>query len=183
MTASASAIRKPPPDLLVRAACPRDAEAMVAMMNLPGFRYGTAALPFRTPDEVRTRLEKASPTERMLVALVDGELVGSASLERLTGRRNHIGQIGMGVHDSWVGQGIGTALMTALIDLADNWLGLRRLELTVNVDNVPALVLYRRFGFELEGTHRAHLLRGGQFVDGHTMARLSDGPRLPSLLR
>ncbi len=178
MTDIAPATRQPPSGLLLRAGRPQDAEAMVAMMNLPGFRWGTTRLPFQAADEIRSRLESVSPTRRMLVALVDDELVGSASLERLTGRRAHIGQIGMGVHDSWVGRGIGSALMTALVDLADNWLGLRRLELMVNVDNVPALALYRRFGFEVEGTHRAHLLRGGLFVDGHTMARLSDEPRL-----
>ena len=178
MTDTATITRQPPSGLLLRAGCPQDAEAMVAMMNLPGFRWGTARLPFQAPDEIRSRLEQASPTGRMLVALVDGELVGSASMERLAGRRAHIGRIGMGVHDAWVGRGIGSALMTALVDLADNWLGLRRLELTVNVDNVPALALYRRFGFEVEGTHRAHLLRGGQLVDGHTMARLTDEPCL-----
>ena len=145
-------------------------------MNLPGFRWGTARLPFHAPDEVRGGLEKTSPNERKLVALVDDQLVGSASLDRPMGRRAHVGRIGMGVHDAWVGRGVGTALMAALVDLADNWLGLRRLELTVNIDNAPALALYRRFGFVVEGTHRAHLLRGGRYVDGYTMARLNEDP-------
>ena len=177
MADTAAATRQPPSGLLLRAARSQDAEALGAMMNLPGFRWGTAQLPFRTPEEIRSGLEKMSSERRGLVALMDGELVGTASLERQSGRRAHIGRIGMGVHDAWVGRGIGTVLLAALVDLADNWLGLRRLELTVNVDNVPALALYRRFGFEVEGTHRAHLLRDGQFVDGHTMARLIDGPR------
>ncbi len=106
-------------------------------------------------------MEKGLPGGRELVALLDGELVGNASLERRTGRRAHIGRIGMGVHDGWVGRGIGTALMAALVDLADNWLGLLRLELDVNVDTEPALALYRRFGFEIEATHRGHVLRSG----------------------
>ena len=148
------------------------------MMNLPGFRWGTARLPFQAPDEIRSWLERTSAagTGRELVALVDDELVGNASLDRPTGRRAHIGRIDLGVHDAWVGRGIGTALLAALVDLADNWLGLVRLELTVDTDNAPALALYRRFGFTVEGTHRAHILRGGQFVDGYTMARLNEGP-------
>lgn len=110
------------------------------------------------------------------MAVLDGQVVGTASLEQLAGRRSHIGRIGMGVHDDWTGRGIGSALLAALVDLADQWLGLRRLELAVNTDNAPAIALYRRFGFTVEGTHRGHLLRGGWLVDGHTMARLHDLP-------
>ena len=36
---------------------------------------------------------------------------------------------------SWQGMGVGTALMRAALDLADNWLGLRRVELTIYADN------------------------------------------------
>ena len=122
--------RQPPPGLVLRAARPQDAKTLAARMSLPGFRWGTARLPFRSPEEERARLEKASSGGRELVALVDGKLVGNASLELRIGRRSHIGRIGMGVHDDWVGRGIGTALMAALVDFADNWLGLLRLELT-----------------------------------------------------
>ncbi len=40
------------------------------------------------------------------------------------------------------------------MDLADNWLNLQRLELTVYSDNAAAIALYRKFGFEQEGCHR-----------------------------
>jgi putative acetyltransferase len=55
-------------------------------------------------------------------------------------------------------------------------MGLTRLELTVYTDNEPALRLYRRFGFELEGTHRAYGLRDGVLTDAHCMARLRPPP-------
>jgi putative acetyltransferase len=54
-----------------------------------------------------------------------------------------------------------------------------RLELTVYVDNAPAIHLYRRFGFEMEGTHRAFALRDGQYVNAHAMARIRP-PSLPA---
>jgi putative acetyltransferase len=66
--------------------------------------------------------------------------------------------------------------MEALLDLAFNWLGLQRIELTVYADNAPAVHLYQKFGFEIEGTARAYALRHGELVDAHHMAHLRDRP-------
>jgi L-phenylalanine/L-methionine N-acetyltransferase len=76
------------------------------------------------------------------------------------------------VHDDFHRRGIGAALLAALIDTADNWLNLTRLELTVFVDNEPAIRLYKKFGFAIEGTRRADAFREGRFVDSFQMARL-----------
>lgn len=62
--------------------------------------------------------------------------------------------------------------MKAALDLADNWLNLGRLELDVFCDNEPGVRLYRKFGFETEGTLRRLAFRDGRFVDGFLMARL-----------
>jgi putative acetyltransferase len=62
--------------------------------------------------------------------------------------------------------------MRAVIDLADRWLNLSRIELTVFTDNEPAIALYRKFEFEIEGTHRKFAFRDGEFVDAHVMARV-----------
>ena len=78
----------------------------------------------------------------------------------------------MGVHDRFQGRGVGSALMAAMTDLADNWLGLHRIELTVYADNAPAVHLYEKFGFALEGTLRDFAYRNGAYVDAYAMARL-----------
>jgi L-phenylalanine/L-methionine N-acetyltransferase len=70
------------------------------------------------------------------------------------------------------GRGVGTELMEAALDLADNWLNLTRIELRVYVDNAPAIALYEKFGFEVEGTHRYFAFRNGEYVDAYSMARL-----------
>ena len=36
----------------------------------------------------------------------------------------------------------------------------------------PAIALYKRHGFETEGTHREFAFRGGAFVDAYAMARI-----------
>jgi L-phenylalanine/L-methionine N-acetyltransferase len=76
------------------------------------------------------------------------------------------------VRDDWQGKGVGTALMEACLDLADNWLGLMRLDLPVYVDNATAISLYKRFGVEIEGTHKRFSFRKGEYVDAYVMARL-----------
>lgn len=156
----------------IRATRPSDAEGIASIANLPGFRAGTLRLPFQSVEETQQWLDKPAPGSTRLVAVLDGQIVGNAGLNRLAGRRVHVGQIGMGVHDDFTGRGIGSALLAALIDAADNWLAIKRVELTVYVDNAPAIRLYEKFGFETEGRLRAFAFRNGDYVDAFTMARL-----------
>ena len=79
----------------------------------------------------------------------------------------------MGVADDLSGRGIGTALLRALLDAADKWLDIRRIELTVFHDNERAIRLYERIGFEREGVLRAYAFRDGRYVDVIAMARLN----------
>jgi len=105
-------------------------------------------------------------------------IVGSAGLHPVGPalRRRHAMGIGISVASDWQRRGVGSRLMEALLDAADRWLGCLRIELQVYTDNLPAIALYRKFGFELEGTHRAYALRDGRYVDTHAMARLHPDP-------
>ncbi len=162
-----------PADLEIRAAMPGDAEAIVGLQSLPGFRHGTLRLPYPGADGVRRWLEGIGGDDRELLAFAGNTLVGIAGLHCGTGRRRHVAGIGMGVHDGWTGRGVGGLLLAELVGYADRWLGLRRLELTVYTDNAPAIALYRKFGFVVEGTRRADAMRDGVLVDSYAMARLS----------
>ena len=71
-----------------------------------------------------------------LVACVDGDVVGEISLWTENNPRvRHIAGFGMAVRDDWQGKGVGSALLEAALDLADNWLGVTRVELQVYTDN------------------------------------------------
>jgi putative acetyltransferase len=76
------------------------------------------------------------------------------------------------VRDAWQGRGVGTALMRVALDLADDWLGLTRVDLIVYAGNAPGAAPYEEFGFEVEGTHRRYAFRDRAYVDAYTMARL-----------
>ena len=78
----------------------------------------------------------------------------------------------MAVHQDYQRQGIGSQLLAAVIDLAENWLGVHRLELTVFTDNAAAIHLYQKHGFEIEGEARQFALRAGQYVNAYYMARI-----------
>jgi putative acetyltransferase len=163
------------PGIKVRAREPGDAEALAEIFGCPGVVAGTLQLPFQSVEARKERMAKAAPDTYSLIAELDGRVVGSLGLHvEPAPRRRHCGSIGMGVHDDFQGRGVGTALMTALVDLADCWLGLRRIELSVYTDNVPAVHLYEKFGFTIEGTARRYALRKGAFVDAFLMARLRD---------
>ncbi|WP_164876006.1 GNAT family N-acetyltransferase [Falsirhodobacter deserti] len=117
---------------------------------------------------------------RLLVGCVHEEgaekIVAYGGLMPRTRRAAHVGEIFLLVHDDYTGRGYGTCILQALLDLADNWLGLRRVELEVNTDNAPAIHLYIRHGFELEGTKRGDALRDGVLIDTHIMGRLREAP-------
>ena len=51
-----------------------------------------------------------------------------------------------------------------------------RIELTVYTDNPAAIRLYRKFGFEIEGTFKGYALRDGVYADVYSMARLHPSP-------
>jgi putative acetyltransferase len=160
----------------VRGREPGDIEAITEIFNCPGVIAGTLQLPHRSVESRRSWFEPR-PGAHNLVAEIDGRVVGAAGLHvEQTPRRGHAAGIGLGVHDDFQGHGVGTALIAAILDLAFNWLGLCRIELTVYADNAAAVRLYQRFGFEIEGTARRYALRDGELVDAYHMALLRGCP-------
>ena len=158
----------------VRRAEPGDYGALHRTFCCPRVIAGTLQLPYPSTELWRKRLAEPSPDAHLLVAEVNGEVVGNLGLhyDHKSLRRRHSASIGMAVRDDWQGKGVGSALLAAAIDLADNWINLERLELTVFTDNEAAIALYRKFGFAIEGTHARYAFRDGQFVDTYSMARL-----------
>lgn len=170
-------------EVQIRRMEPSDAEGVAAVFRGLGAVRGTLQTPHPSVADWVKRLASNDPvSDYAFVALVDGAIVGNAGMHRASPRprRAHVWHLGIAVADSWQGQGIGTRLMETLIDLADQWLGALRIELTVYCDNAHAIALYERFGFVIEGRHPAYSLREGEYVDTYSMGRLHPSqPRLP----
>jgi putative acetyltransferase len=168
-------------DITIRRARSSDAEGLAALMSDVAVFGGLLQLPYPSVEAWRTRLaewEGPGRSDLMLVAEAPSRIVGSAGLHPVGPalRRRHAMGIGISVASDWQRRGVGSRLMEALLDAADRWLGCLRIELQVYTDNAPAIALYRKFGFELEGTHRAYALRDGRYVNTHAMARLHPDP-------
>ncbi|MBW4034642.1 MAG: GNAT family N-acetyltransferase [Proteobacteria bacterium] len=155
-----------------------DAPATAGLLMRPAVRHGTMVFAPYTPLATATEHMAAPVNGANIVAVsdADGAVIGHIALFRNARFQSHSAWFGIAVHEDWWRRGVGAALMTAMLDTADNWLGLTRITLNVFTDNAPAIALYRKFGFEIEGTMRRQMFRDGTFVDSHAMARLIDPP-------
>jgi putative acetyltransferase len=154
-------------DITVRHSEPDDYREIHRIFSGPRAIAGTLQMPFPRPKMWRERLSEPPEGLYSLVACVEGEVVGSLGLETspTRWRMRHVGSIGMAVRDDWQGKGVGTALMEAALDLADNWLNLTRIELRVFVDNAAGTAFLAEStssgGTRQSGTGTAiHSLRG-----------------------
>ncbi|MFT7771654.1 GNAT family N-acetyltransferase [Roseateles sp.] len=161
-----------------------DAAAIAEQFSDPDVFGGTLQLPFASEEMWTQRIAGMNPpaagsNEIALAALLGDKPVGLAGLHPVgpSVRRRHAMGLGITVARANQGQGVGQALMTALLDYADNWAQVLRVELTVYHDNQRAIRLYERHGFAPEGRLKAYALRNGEYVDVVTMARLH--PRQP----
>ncbi len=99
------------------------------------------------------------------VALCDEKVVGWCDVAPAFAQsRAHVGVIGIGLLPEARHKGLGTSLMQAA--MAKAWArGLTRLELTVRADNLNAIKLYEKLGFEHEGVQRRGSFVQGEYYD------------------
>jgi RimJ/RimL family protein N-acetyltransferase len=162
----------------IRLATDRDVPALIALINKLA---SEARLLFVVPVDPETGAEDlrqfllmtaASGNNAVLVAAEGIALVGLATA---TGgvhpAKRAAVEIGIGVLETHQGNGIGRALMAGLEEWA-RAAGIHRLQLPVVTTNAPAIALYRKCGFALEGTLRQSVWVEGRPVDQYMMAKL-----------
>jgi putative acetyltransferase len=150
-----------------------DAEDVHAITTSLAVLPTTVTVPFTSRASVAEEITNQDPNRHILGAIVNGRVVGYGGLiVAKRARTRHCGHLFVEVHERFHGKGVGTALVGAILDLADRWLGLARVQLEVNADNDRAVRLYERFGFQREGLLRANVLSNGRYVDSFVMGRL-----------
>ena len=110
-------------------------------------------------------LENIREGHPQFVALVGEKVVGWCDISSL--HRPvfaHSGVLGMGVLADYRGQGIGKALIRAVLDRAKS-IGLTRVELTVRAPNKRAFALYEKMGFVVEGVKKNAVRVDGRYED------------------
>jgi RimJ/RimL family protein N-acetyltransferase len=110
---------------------------------------------------------KKSYNSTIVIAEEDKQLIGYLIAMGGNAKRNkHFVYLVIGVIAEYRGRGIGQL---------EKWAkeqNIHRLELTVVTQNQAGLQLYKKIGFEIEGTKRQSLYINGKFVDEYCMSKI-----------
>jgi len=134
-------------------------------------RLYLASIEAPSPDATRTFvLSNIAGNIPQFVAIMNNEVVGWCDISPLKyeGFR-HCGELGMGIHKHYRGMGIGRQLITRTLQKAKE-IGLERVELEVFASNTPAIRLYERMGFKVEGIKKKARKIDGKYDDLIMMA-------------
>ncbi|MDU5111096.1 MAG: GNAT family N-acetyltransferase [Clostridium sp.] len=156
-----------------------DGKGVNALRRMPGVFENILGIPSERVKRNEDFIINMDGNQHQFVAVAknkngEEEIIGTAGLTiNSNPRLRHSGGIGIMIHKDYQNMGVGTALMEALLDVADNWLILIRVELGVFEDNKRAIHLYEKFGFEKEGLKRLAAIRNGKYENEYLMARIN----------
>ena len=77
---------------------------------------------------------------------MNGEIIGTASLNRKPNRMHHRAEFGISLKKAWWGCGAATVLAHGVLDFARE-AGIEQVNLEVRSDNKRAIALYKKLGF------------------------------------
>jgi RimJ/RimL family protein N-acetyltransferase len=109
--------------------------------------------------------------EFFMVAEVEGKVVASSSMDRLRGYEKHVGVIGIVIKEGSRDLGIGTEMMQALEEQAEE-MGLKVLTLSAFATNRRAIHVYEKVGFVQTGLIPKKHFKDGKYIDEVIMTRV-----------
>jgi len=156
--------------VLLREAVKEDAAELVNYLHKIGgesdfltFGYGELSISVND-EEALLEDSRNAQNKIMILALVGDKIIGGL---HFTGgaraRTRHSGEFGVSVLKDYWDQGIGTAMVQALIQWAKASEAIRKLNLRVRSDNERAVRVYEKLGFIQEGLVTREFFISGQF--------------------
>lgn len=132
-----------------------------------------------SPEDFRPIFDELM-SDRELYVYEEGDMIVAAmTVTRGQLRMSHVASLGtIAVHFDVHGTGVGAAFLSqVLAQLVDE--GIRRVDLTVDIDNPGAIAFYESMGFHREGILHAYIRRQGESkdVDNVMMAMLLEAPK------
>ena len=162
-------------NFIIRPPVLSDAKDIQLIRTARGTMENILGYPTNTVMESENYLINKLANDHILVAEVERCVIGIAGLHvESNPRMNHIGSFGISIHPDYQSKGIGKALTEAILELADNWLMLIRVELEVFENNKKAIELYRKMGFVIEGLKKYNGKRYGKYENDYVMARYNE---------
>ena len=158
----------------IRAVEEGDKDSIYDIFNSRTALLGTMRLPYQSKSNIANRIAPQNGVTG-LVALAEDQVVGFAALltNHDTPRHAHVGELNIiATNPEWQGKGVARSLIDAVLDMADNWMNLRRVSLSVWHTNTRAIKLYESYGFEREGVMRDYVYCDGRYLDAIYMGRL-----------
>lgn len=105
-----------------------------------------------------------------VVAELDGVIIGNLQFRGGNRQRTkHAGEFGISVLKGYWGNRIGYNLLAHLIEWVKDNKVVKKINLEVREDNKSAIALYKKLGFELEGTIRKNFFVDGKYYDSYIM--------------
>lgn len=110
-------------------------------------------------DRIVGELEKREGVH--ILAFHESTLVGNAGVTKGRNRREHVGSLGIALHEDYRGEGIGRKLIEILLHQVKS-IGIQMVELKVYHPNLQAIGLYQKMGFQEIG----RFPNSGRYKDG-----------------
>ncbi|MCS5421452.1 MULTISPECIES: GNAT family N-acetyltransferase [Psychrilyobacter] len=163
-------------EYLIREMDPADAKNFINYRNTLAdestyLRASKSELDLNLEDQTKSiRNFMDSDNQYSIIAELDGILIGNLQFRGGNHQRTrHAGEFGISVLKDYWGNGIGYNLLSHLIEWARDNNIIKKINLEVREDNRSAIDLYKKLGFELEGTIRKNFFADGKYYDSYIM--------------
>jgi [ribosomal protein S5]-alanine N-acetyltransferase len=174
------------PNLIIRDVRASDATAFHTYMQRESYWH---TIPMDTPTQasVANMLDRwiteqtSQPRTNFSLAATDkttGHVIGEAILH-IRSHRWRQGEIGWGVNSDRTGQGLGTEIGTAMLDLAFGTFHLHRVYAQCRVENHASRRIMQKLGMHEEGILRENVLARGAWWSSVQCAILASEHRVP----